>query len=296
MIIFKITETATILIIAGLFATQCVKSASAAEVTPSSGGPGQVIEDNSGNMFMEEVVDENKWQEEEAQRKKKSNLERRRLTEKELIDNGLQVTPSGNLIPLINKGAPPIQQMGTRFTSSFEPLYPAYVVPGAVSPLPLPFNPGMPWNGSNTGVPYGNPIIGFPYGNPYTGMPYYPGLGGGFVGNLLNNGFFNRPYIGAPYATPFTYFPQYYASMPILVQAPSYSYTWESTPGAPQAPPATFTSRGSVLSRPFWSGYAGTNMFGGFQAGAAASLPMVQDYESTTTFTPIPPSFGQSGQ
>jgi len=290
------------------FLSVCLQTpvAAANEMTPSQGGPGQVVEDNSGNMFMEEVVDVDKWNQEEAARKKKSNLERQRLSDKMLMDNGLQVTPSGSLVPLINRGAPPVQQMGTRFTSSFEPIYPAYIVgPGFMPPGPIPYAPPtMPSAMPYTGLPYGNPIIGFPFGNPYTGLPFYSGLPSysglpyyagrpfysGFNGGFLG-GLFNRPFYGAPYMTPYAGYGGYYPST--LVVPPSYSYTWESTPGQPTTPPATFSSSGSVLSRPFWNGYIGNGPFGGLQAGGAFGLPTETQYDSSTTFTPIPPSFSR---
>jgi hypothetical protein len=298
------------------------------ETTPSQGGPGEVVQDNSGNMFMEEVVDLDKWNEEEAQRKKKSTLERPRLTEKQLLDNGFQMTPSGNLVPLINRGAPAIQQQGTRFTQSYEPAYSNIVV----SPTPS-FNPYLPsiytepsfsnpfMMGMMGGYGMGYPGMGFGFGGMgmgYGGMGFggmgFGGMGMGYggygfgsaLGGLLNaynpfrhswgnsgyggyGGFGGYGYggYGMPYGNPLLGMPY---SAPTIIQLPSYSYTWESTPGAPNPTPSTFSTSGSVLQRPFWSGYAGSGPLGGFHAGGSVSLPTINEYQSDTTFTPIPPS------
>lgn len=288
------------------------------EVTPSQGGAGQTIEDASGNPFMEEVIDMNKWNEEEAQRKKKSNLERPRLTEKQLMDNGLQMTPSGNLIPLINRGAPPIQQMGTRFTQTVEPIYPGYVV----SPVPPAYNnPYMPGYS-----PFGISPFAMPFANPFMyGMNNYMGFGGygmggyGMGGYGLGFGRFGRfgglglglgglgyglggpgyggfGFGGYPYGfgNPMFGFGMPY-SQPTIISAPSYSYTYETVQNpdgtmSTTSSPSTFSSSGSVLSRPFWSGFAGNTFGGGYQSGLNLGLPMINQYQSSTTFTPIPPT------
>lgn len=194
--------------------------------------PGQKVEDNSGNLFMEEVVDTEKAKQEELRLKKKSSLERSRPTDAQLQNVGVQVTPSGSIIPLINRGAPPVKQMGTRFTSSFEPIYPGYIVVPGNAPI-------------NNGV---TPQVGVPYGgiSPYG-----------------NNG--------------------------IILNSPGYSYTWESTPGAPITPPASVITEESVETGGFFGGYAGRSSTGGIQGGAILGLPSTTQINSTTTLTPIPP-------
>lgn len=194
--------------------------------------PGQKVEDNKGSVFMEEVIDSEKFKQEELQRNKKSTLERSRPTDAQLQNVGVQVTPSGSIIPLINRGAPPVKDMGTTFTSSFEPMYPGYVV--------VPANPLMPQNG----IPYGGIA-------PYAHGVYGPGV-------ILNN--------------------------------PGYSYTWQSTPGAPAAPPASVTTEGTIRTNGFLGGFAGRSPAGGFQAGGVLGLPTTTQFSSTTTITPIPPS------
>lgn len=276
------------------------------EITPSQGGPGEVIQGNDGNMFMEEVVDLDKWNEEEARRKKPSNLERPRLTEKQLIDNGFQMTPSGNLVPLINRGAPPIQQQGTTFTQTYEPMYGGVVIQQPSGPS---FNPYLP--SVYTEPQFMNPFMMGPWGGfgpwGYGGMGYggfggmgYGGFGrggfgfgrGGFGLNFggFGTGFMNPLYGyggyggfgGGMYGTGY--------SQPTIISAPSYSYTWQSKPGEQTTAPGTITSSGSVLQRPFWNGFAGRNMLGDFQAAGSVSLPMINQWDSSTTFTPIPPS------
>lgn len=191
--------------------------------------PGQKVEDDTGNVFMEEVIDSDKHKQEELERKKKSNLERARPTDAQLQNVGVQVTPSGSIIPLINRGAPPVKEMGTRFTSSFEPIYPGYYV--------VPGNPGGPLA----------PMTGIPYG----GIPTNPGV-------ILNN--------------------------------PGYSYTWQSTPGAPTTPPASVSTQGTVQTGGFLGGFGGISPTGGLQAGGILGLPTTTQFNSTTTITPIPPS------
>lgn len=278
------------------------------ETTPSQGGPGEVIQGNDGNMFMEEVVDLDKWNDEEAKRKKPSNLERPRLTEKQLIDNGFQMTPSGSLIPLINRGAPPIQQQGTTFTQSYEPMYGGVVIQQPQSSGPS-FNPYLP--SVYTEPQFMNPFMmggmmgpwgygGMGYGGfggmGFGGMGFggmgFGGFGRGFGLNLGRFGMgFMNPYMGYGGYGGFSggmYGSGY--SQPTIISAPSYSYTWQSKPGEAITAPRTISSSGSVLQRPFWNGFVGRNMLGDFQTGGSVSLPMINQWDSSTTFTPIPPS------
>jgi hypothetical protein len=198
--------------------------------------PGQKVEDNTGSVFMEEVLDSEKVKQEEQRLKKKSTLERARPTDEQLQNVGVQVTPSGSIIPLINRGAPPVKQMGTQMTSSFEPLYPGYVV--------LP----------------GRPYPGAPIGAPGTGVAPLGGV------------------------VPIPYGPGY------VLNSPGYSYTWDSTPGAPATPPSSVTTSGSIQTGPFVGGYAGRDWNGRMQGGAVIGVPTNTQFQSTTTFTPIPPS------
>ncbi len=289
--------------------------------------PGQSFDDSQGNPFMEEVIDVDKAGEEEAQRKKQSKLDRHTLTPDELNRVGIELSPSGKIVPLLNRDGPP-RQYGSRFTTSVEPLYPAYVL------SPYPINPygGGGFGFPNTGAPIGVPGMGMPFGFPGAGMPYgfpgmFPGAGipFGFPGARMPFGFgspFGFPGYGfpgsiAPFGVPFSDYglppigglwgqpytnpfgaPPYSVLGP---QAPSIfvpysaSYSWSSPPpGDPQnsVPQETqsFSSSGSLLSRPFWNGFAGRNALGRFSGGASMSLPTVTEYESTSTFTPIPPS------
>lgn len=259
--------------------------------------PGQVVEDNSGNVFMQEVIDLDKFQQEENEHKKRSNLERRPLTNEELRNVGMQITPSGSLIPLINRDAPPIREMGTRFTSSFEPLYPAYMVGPGLAPYGYPGGmpygyPGRPYG--YPGVPYGYPatpfgmpgfggypMFGMPFGNPFFGSPFGYGFGQPWLPRMP--GLTTAPYSVPPYGFGNS-----------LIIPPSYSYTWQSTTSSPQPQSsATFSTGSSMLSRPFWNGYSGSTI-GGLQSGYRGSTlgrPSSIQYDSSTTFTPIPPSF-----
>ncbi|MDZ4834645.1 MAG: hypothetical protein SGJ27_12775 [Candidatus Melainabacteria bacterium] len=244
------TPTKTLPVLLALLLVNSISSANAENL------PGQKVEDNTGNMFMEEVIDGDKWKQEELQRKKKSNLERSRPTDAQLQNVGVQVTPSGSIIPLINRGAPPVREMGTTFTSSFQPLYPGYVVV-----------PGNPY----PGAPFGRPNIGI---GPLGGIPY-----GGNLGGIA-------PYGVAPYGT----------APGVILNSPGYSYTWQSTPGAPSTPPSSVTTQGTIRNSGFVGGYAGQGLNGGFQTGGVLGLPSTTQFNSTTTFTPIPPSAPSSPQ
>lgn len=158
----------------------------------SNQGTGQVITDTKGNSFMEEVVDVDQQKREEANRKRIRGINRRLLTPKELKNVGVQMAPSGKLIPLINRNpnAPPVRRNRSQLTVERQPAwtnmpylpnYP-YLVPGGLSRTPRPFLPGQPFPTIPFAAPWNSPgVVPYSMYRPYMYRPNI-GLGGGFYG------------------------------------------------------------------------------------------------------------------
>ena len=138
---------------------------------------GQTINDSDGNLFMEEVVDVEQQRREEAERKRIRSINRRTLSPEELKNVGIQMAPSGKLVPLINKNpyAPTVRRNTSQLTVETQPAW-----------TMMPYNPGF-YNPYMNRIPYGGPAS-LPYpNNLYPGYnPYVPrpniGLGAGLAG------------------------------------------------------------------------------------------------------------------
>ena len=155
-------------------------------------GTGQVITDTNGNSFMEEVIDVNQQKKEEANRKRIRRINRRLLSPQELKNVGVQMAPSGKIIPLINRNpnAPPVRRNRSQLTVEqqpawmnmpFLPNYP-YLVPGGLSRNPRPFLPGQPFVTTPFATPWNYPgIVPYSMYRPYMYRPNI-GFGGGFYG------------------------------------------------------------------------------------------------------------------
>lgn len=162
-------------------------------------GTGQVIEDGSGNVFMEEVVDEKQQRKEEAERKRIRRINRRLLSPEEMRNVRIQMAPSGKLVPLINKNpnAPLIRRNVSKLTTEVQPAWRnlPYGYPGMYNPyfrnpnlprLPASTLPGLVYPGGVF-----NPALGFPFNRPGAipygfARPYFSrpmiGLGSGLMG------------------------------------------------------------------------------------------------------------------
>ncbi len=259
----------------------------------------QDVEDEKGNVFMEEVVDDKQAakQRQLQEREQHPKLDRHPLTPEEASRLGIQITPQGQIIPLINRNGPPVKQYGTTFTSTFEPWWtfiprtpwgtPLYANPFIGAPLmnrgnmnnvvPTPYGPGVAYG---PGAAYG-PGLAYGPGAPYAAgwNPFGPRLYSPYA-----------PSYAIPYMTPFLNpFPY---STGWINTPPAVSYSYSTTPDAPNAPPpSSITTNSTTLTQPFWSGYMGTTPFGQNYGGVNLGLPTIRQIQSTTTFTPIAPHF-----
>ena len=139
----------------------------------SNSEAGQQITDTKGGVFMEEVIDPAEERRKEAERKRIRGIDRHLLSPEELKNVGVQIAPSGAIVPLINRDpyAPPIRRNRSVLTSETQPAWTMIpYAPNLVYPQRFPY----PYGGYN---PYN-------YYNPYFSTPYRPniGLGSGFYG------------------------------------------------------------------------------------------------------------------
>lgn len=146
---------------------------------------GVVVDDNSGNPFMQEVLDPKQQAKEEQERTRIRPIDRRRLSDQELNNVGVQMTPSGSIVPLINRNpdAPAVRPNVSTIDQTFQPIAVPVPVVTPVAPFltPQPI-PGVSIAGSLAlpgGVMQGNfsgNFFGNPAGNiagPFTGA--FPG-------------------------------------------------------------------------------------------------------------------------
>ncbi len=143
-------------------------------------GKGQIIDDGSGGSFMEEVIDPNQKIKDEIEReraKQSRSVDRHLLDPNELRNVNMQVTKSGQLIPLINRNATSPVQQNTSNMQVYNETLP--MVPVATPYGVVPYNPYVP-----TSPYYARPVPNIYQPYPYN--PYYSGLGG-FQGQIYSS-------------------------------------------------------------------------------------------------------------
>jgi len=243
-------------------------------------GKGITIDDGSGNSFMEEVIDPNQKIKDEIEReraKQNRSLDRHLLNPDELSNVNMQVTKSGQLIPLINHNATsPVQENTSRMEIYNETL--------PMIPVATPYGV-MPYN------PYG------PAFNPYSvaPMPYNPY--GAYQPYMPYNPMYANPFYARPFANvyqPYPYNPFYNGLGGLQTQmysSPSYLSTNTSVFTDPSKPGSVSITRDSLLKNPLIQGYATTSPYGTWLGGSIN--PTTTRSTSTTTFTPIIPDWAK---
>lgn len=101
---------------------------------------GMVVDDNGGNPFMQEVVDPKQQAKEEQERTRIRPIDRRRLSDQELNNVGVQMTPSGSIVPLINRNpaAPAVRPNVSTIDQTFQPIAVPVPVVTPVAPFLTP--------------------------------------------------------------------------------------------------------------------------------------------------------------
>lgn len=246
-------------------------------------GKGQVIEDGSGNSFMEEVIDPNQKIKDEIENeraKQNRSLDRHLLNPDELSNVNMQVTKSGQLIPLINRNATgPVQENTSRMEVYNEtlPMIPIATPYGVMPYNPYSAAPSLPYN------PYG----GYGAYNPYNAyQPYMP------FTPMYANPFYARPFPNI--YQPYPYTPYYNGLGGLQTQiysSPSYLSTNTSVFTDPSKPGSMSVTRDSLLQSPLIQGYASSSPYGTWIGGSLN--PTTYRSTSTTTFTPIIPDWAR---
>lgn len=243
----------------------------------------ETIKDEQGNIFMEETT--------QPQPKPRSHPRNLNL---DLQNVGVQVDPNGNIIPLINQGAPPVQVQESR-TEAYSEVY----VPTPYGSVPI-YGPGFPPYGPMFGPVYGAPIGGYPVGpvggnvgigingrnfglglNLNAGLPgfgYPGGFGYGYPGYGLGYGQPTVPFSVAPFgfATPMPYMPVIYGN------------------GTMSMSGTTETSTGLGIGPNLFSAKTATNTFStpfsseGSQYISTPWLNSTSDFGSNTWILPTP--------
>jgi len=197
----------------------------AGPVWADGGAAAQEIDTQGGSMFMEEVeppkgsaATNYKFTDPETERRKQLPAK----IVPDLSNVGVQVDPSGNIIPLINQGAPPVRQpyrnlqVGTEWPGGIVPMY--YPMPG--------YMPGYPYGTGGFNLRIGRfsigagPSWGYPYASPYGspfGMPYGMPYGSPFANSLYSP--FGMPFGMNPFSPMVPNnltFPQPLANSPFL--------------------------------------------------------------------------------
>lgn len=91
---------------------------------------GMSINSSSGdNVFMEEILDEEEVEKQKEELNKPRPINRRPLTPGELSNVGVQMTPSGAIVPLIKRNAPPVQIPSSEISTTFEVIPAIPVIP-----------------------------------------------------------------------------------------------------------------------------------------------------------------------
>jgi hypothetical protein len=156
----------------------------------TQGQSSEVVKDQSGDTFMEEIP---------AQNSPPPQTYKRKIVP-DFSSIGVPVDPNGNIVPIKNTEAGPLLPFYSQFQQTVEPLY----QPFFFQPLPgmgyYPYG-GMPNYGGNW-YPYGS--YGFRTGSTF---------GFGLNGAALRFGSSARPYVPEPYA-PLPSAPLQYAPLP----------------------------------------------------------------------------------
>ncbi|MGD9679607.1 MAG: hypothetical protein AB7W16_00370 [Candidatus Obscuribacterales bacterium] len=161
--------------------------------TSAEDANGMVVDDNSGSPFMQEVVDPKQQAKEEQERIRMRPIDRHTLSDQELKNVGIQMTPSGSIVPLINRNpaAPAVRPNVSTINQTFQPLPVPVPIVAPVAPIlaPRPL-PGISAAGSLAlpgGVIQGN----------FSGNLSFPGAVTGYPGVLPT-----YPYQPFPYGRP----------------------------------------------------------------------------------------------
>lgn len=171
---------------------------------------GMVVDDNSGNPFMQEVTDLKEQAKEEQERTRIRPIDRHTLSDQELKNVGIQMTPSGSIVPLINRNpaAPAVRPNVSTINQTFQPL-----------PVPVP-------------VPIVAPVAPILTPRPIPGVSIAGSLalpGGVIQGNFSSN-FFGNP--AGSLAGPFT------GAFPGAFPATAPVYPFQPFPYGPRPPMA----------------------------------------------------------
>lgn len=163
-------------------------------VTPAEDANGMVVDDNSGDPFMQEVVDPKQQAKDEQERVRMRPIDRHTLSDQELKNVGIQMTPSGSIVPLINRNpdAPAVRPNVSTINQTFQPLPVPVPIVAPVAPIlaPQPLPGGISAAGSLAlpgGVIQGN----------FSGNLSLPGAVTGYSGVLPT-----YPYQPFPYGRP----------------------------------------------------------------------------------------------
>lgn len=176
--------------IQGMFASMTISVflALAVHCQPLTQPPeeGQVIRDDTGGMFMEEVAEPKPKPRANRSSANPNGLRKPRGGQDlplDLSNVGVKVDPTGKIVPLLQNGTP---------SGSVQPFFSETTVTRE-SPYPYYYGP-------NAGAGWGPPVVRYspsPYGDRPIARPYYPGWGNGF------NPYWNGPQPqGWQYVTP----------------------------------------------------------------------------------------------
>lgn len=216
---------------------------------------GMEIKDSSGNVFMEEVIDPEEEARKERERKRIRPIDRHRLSPEELKNLGVQMAPSGALVPLINKNpyAPPVRRNRSKLTAETTPSW-MY--------------------------------------NPYFTSPFaYPGIYPGTYPGIVPNSFPGTFPGAVPYSMyrPYMVRPNIFAGPGFLGMGSRTTITYGDSP-QPQVS-RTFTMPPVTPGLPFFNRYNRGGIYGGFRTGAGSNLnfflPNISEYSFDSTVTPL---------
>ena len=166
-------------LVLGLTALTALPAAVSAQEDSTSDN-GQQITDTKGGIFMEEVIDPAEERRKEAERKRIRGIDRHLLSPEELKNVGVQMAPSGAIVPLINRdpNAPPIRRNRSVLTSETQPAWTMIpYAPNLAYPQRFPYPYSYPYSGYGRYSPYNafGPYNRFNRFSPYNSYnPYNP--------------------------------------------------------------------------------------------------------------------------
>lgn len=176
---------------------------------------GQVIRNDSGGMFMEEVVESKPKPRTNRNSDHPYGLRKPRGGQDLLLDLsnvGVKVDPTGKIVPLLQNGAPPgdVQPFFSETTVTRESPYPYYY-------------------GPNAGVGWGPPVVQYspgPYGYRPIARSYYPRWGNGL------NPYWSRQQVqGWQYVAPRAVSPVYTPYGAVRYTGSSFNYPFGQSAG-----------------------------------------------------------------